>query len=63
MNYKNNLNFNGQKLEKELQGESLDFIFIDGDHTYEGVKSDFTNYKKYLKYKKKYLQMKYLLLK
>ena len=38
-----------QKLEKELQGESLDFIFIDGDHTYEGVKSDFTNYKKYLK--------------
>jgi FkbM family methyltransferase len=38
-----------QKLEKELHGESLDFIFIDGDHTYEGVKSDFNNYKKYLK--------------
>lgn len=38
-----------QKLEKELQGQSLDFIFIDGDHTYEGVKSDFINYKKYLK--------------
>lgn len=38
-----------QKLEKELQGESLDFIFIDGDHTYDGVRSDFLNYKKYLK--------------
>jgi len=38
-----------QKLEKELQGELLDFIFIDGDHTYERVKSDFINYKKYLK--------------
>ena len=38
-----------EKLEKELQGESLDFIFIDGDHTYDGVKSDFINYKKYLK--------------
>lgn len=38
-----------RKLEKELQSESLDFIFIDGDHTYDGVKSDFLSYKKYLK--------------
>jgi len=38
-----------KKLEKSLQGELLDFIFIDGDHTYDGVKSDFLNYKKYLK--------------
>lgn len=25
-------------------GETYDFIFFDGDHSYEGVKSDFTNY-------------------
>jgi hypothetical protein len=24
-----------------LGGERVDFIFIDGDHTYEGVKRDF----------------------
>jgi len=32
-----------------LNGEKFDFIFIDGDHTYEGVKLDFNMYKPLLK--------------
>jgi predicted O-methyltransferase YrrM len=27
-----------------LNGERLDFLFLDGDHTYEGVKNDFFMY-------------------
>jgi len=35
-------------LSATLQEEKLDFIFIDGDHTYEGVKSDFEMYKEFV---------------
>jgi predicted O-methyltransferase YrrM len=33
-----------QQLKKFLPPEGVDFLFIDGDHTYEGVKSDFEMY-------------------
>jgi len=32
------------RVEAELQGRKLDFLFIDGDHSYEGVKQDFAMY-------------------
>jgi predicted O-methyltransferase YrrM len=32
------------ELEGHLDGTQLDFVFIDGDHTYEGVKQDFEMY-------------------
>jgi predicted O-methyltransferase YrrM len=31
-------------LERSLNGDKLDFLFIDGDHTYAGVKQDFEMY-------------------
>jgi cephalosporin hydroxylase len=32
------------KLVEVLDGKEVDFMFIDGDHTYEGVKQDFKMY-------------------
>jgi len=33
-------------VERALEGRRLDFLFIDGDHTYDGVKMDFEMYGK-----------------
>jgi len=37
------------KVQEILNNNFLDFIFIDGDHTYEGVKQDFLMYSKLVK--------------
>jgi autotransporter strand-loop-strand O-heptosyltransferase len=37
------------KVKEILNGELLDFLFIDGDHTYEGVKQDYLMYKEFVK--------------
>jgi len=37
------------EVEDRLADEKVDFLFIDGDHTYEGVKQDFGMYKHLVK--------------
>ena len=32
------------RVRRELRGQPLEFLFIDGDHTYDGVKQDFLTY-------------------
>lgn len=38
-----------EQLKKILNGKQIDYLFIDGDHTYEGVKTDFHLYKELVK--------------
>ncbi len=33
------------RVDSLLRGEMLDFIFIDGDHSHEGVRQDFESYR------------------
>jgi predicted O-methyltransferase YrrM len=37
-----------QRLEKYLGDTKIDFLFIDGDHSYQGAKEDFIRYSKYV---------------
>ena len=38
-----------KKLENTIGNKKLDLLFIDGDHTLDGVKNDFERYNKYVK--------------
>lgn len=38
-----------QNVERILGEKKLDFLFIDGDHTYQGVKMDYEMYKHFVK--------------
>lgn len=39
----------GPYIASVSENKFIDFLFIDGDHSYEGVKSDFINYGKYVR--------------
>lgn len=38
-----------ERVKRILGDETVDFLFIDGDHTYEGVSQDFTMYKQFVR--------------
>ena len=38
-----------QQVEKHLGGKKVDFLFIDGDHTKEGVTADYTEYREFVR--------------
>jgi len=36
------------EIERLLAGRQIDFLFIDGDHSYDGVKADFVSYRRWV---------------
>jgi cephalosporin hydroxylase len=38
-----------QRVAQALNGEKVDFLFIDGDHTVDGVKADYNDYREFVR--------------